>query len=201
MVLGSHHERVWRELAEAVGGRFEDEQGWSGDRVEAGHEGWRIVVDLHPLPGFLMQHVLLRFRAAVRLRDRFRFELHRNGPLEQLADVTGLDRLTTDLKVGDGLFDRHFTVYASDGERFGRVLRRMGMVEEMERAGDLRMSLGGAWGLDETLPAGVGVLRLETSEKVRSLERLRQFYDLMAGMLEALSEEGAIEPPAGDAGI
>jgi hypothetical protein len=36
---------------------------------------------------------------------------------------------------------------------------------------------------------------------VRSRERLRQFYDLMAGMLEALSEEGAIEPPAGDAGI
>ncbi len=199
MASGKHHEALWQNLAEQVGGRFHDEKGWSGDRVTASVDDWTVTVDLHPLPGWHMQQILLRLRAPIVNRDRFRFEIHRNGPLAQLADLTGLDQVTTDIKVGDDALDRLFTIHSNKPDKVRQLLARPRLAELLRSAGDARLEIRRHDGdLGAAVPPEVDIVRLETAELVRDMNTLRLYYTILAETLEGLTEIGTAAPPPAD---
>jgi hypothetical protein len=143
-----------------------------------------------------MQQILLRMRAPIVNRDRFRFEIHRNGPLAQLADLTGLDRVTTDIKIGDETLDRLFTIYANMPDKVRQLLARPRLAELLQNAGDVRLEIRRHDGdLGAAIPPEVDIVRLETSELVRDLNTLRQYYTILAETLASLTEIDTAAPP------
>ena len=190
--FASTQERIWDELASQLHGKFQNEPGITRDRIVAQVDHWRIVLDIHVYPGWHMQQHFTRLRAPFINAEGFRFHLHRNGPLGQLADITGLDRLGSDIKIGDAAFDRHFTIRSNRPETIKSLLASARVRDLLEQAGNVRVDVladDGEFG--PYFPPAVDELRLETPDQVQSLERLRVFYNLFAEILHGMCHLGS----------
>ena len=186
-----HREQIWQQLAEQLNATFHDEIGWERDRVTALLDRWRVVLDIHVYPGWHMQQHFTRLRTAFVNPQDFVFNVHRNGPLGQLADVTRLDRLTRDIKTGSGAFDRHFTIHANDPRKAQALFSNPRIQQLLEQAGDVRLEIRPDDGeLGPEFPPGVDELRLEVADRVNNLTRLRAFYDLFSEILHTLCQLG-----------
>jgi hypothetical protein len=105
--FGPSKDDIWRQLADAIGGRVVDGGFWSGDRVEATHGEWTVTLDTYTVSSGQYSHVTYtRMRAPFVNQLGFRFTVYREGIFSDLAKRFGMQ----DIQIGIAPFDEGFIV-------------------------------------------------------------------------------------------
>ncbi len=101
----------WPELAEELGGEYEEGPWYHQHLIHVPHRHWTITLDTYVSTTVdQSEHedhvVYTRVRAPYVTRDRFRLRVHREGFWSKIGKLLGMQ----DIEVGHGTFDEKFVV-------------------------------------------------------------------------------------------
>ena len=114
--FGPSKTEVWRQLSEAIGGRFVEGGFCKGDKVEATHAEWIVTLDTFAVSTGKVTIVYTRMRAPYVNPNGFRFNIYRRSVFSDVAKRFGMQ----DIEIGEEEFDRDFIVKGRMNRRCGR---------------------------------------------------------------------------------
>jgi hypothetical protein len=171
---------LWQALHARSG--LADLQRWSGERVEARHGGWRVVLDSYRVPIERFDHT----RMVVVLPDSgFRFRIYEPHALSWVGTLMGL----LDIEIGDEQFDRKWVIKSNSRSRIRELLSDADLRRRIDALDHCALSLEDDMSrVDPERPEGerraelvLALAELHTSEPV-----LQKMFELIAGTLERL---------------
>jgi hypothetical protein len=171
---------LWQALLDRSG--VTPTRGWSGDRVEARHADWVLVLDSYRVPIETFEHT----RMVVALPELgLRFRVFEPDAFSWVGTLFGL----LDIEIGDEEFDRAWVIKSSSAPR----------IRELLADEDLRNRISAIQHCALSLEADLGPvdpqrkdderwdeLVLARAELQTSIEGLRQMFELVANTLERL---------------
>lgn len=177
--FASAREGLWKSLL-ARGGLAT--MPWTGDRVQARHEGWLLVLDSYRVPIERFEHT----RMVIALpKLGFRFRVYEPDAFSWVSTLFGL----LDIQIGDEEFDRRWVVKGNSASRIRELFADPDLRTRLDAIRHCALSLeadmsrvdperkdDGRW--DELVLA-----RAELEPRV---DGLRQMYELLAATLERL---------------
>lgn len=186
----THHEdSMWEQLSDEIGGEFLDREGWRCDKIVAREGQWTITIDLHSHPGYRSEAIYTRIRGPYVNREKFRFKIFRQGVIEGITRLLGMQ----DVEVGDGEFDDAFILQATDEGKLKRVLADESLRRRMVEDQMIQIELRGCeddWFKDD-FPEGCDELILEVPGEVGTIDRLERLYRIFTGILHGLVQLGS----------
>jgi len=108
-ILRKHFGPSRRSLATALGelkATYVEGEFWNGDKVQATHGEWTIILDTYTVSGGRSSVTFTRIRAPYVNPDRFRFTIYRRGLFSDIGKWFGMQ----DVVVGHPDFDREFII-------------------------------------------------------------------------------------------
>lgn len=180
--FGPSREDVWRQLSSEIGAQYVAGGFWKGDKVEATHGDWTIVLDTYTVSTGKVVIIFTRLRARFENPSGFRFSVSRAGFFSSLADRLGFQ----DVQVGFDQFDDEFVIKGNDEDKLRALFANARVRELLEAQPDVHFRLhdGDVW-LGEKLPPDVDELEFTLGGVVKDIPRLKLLFDLFA---ETLSE-------------
>ncbi|MBI5155566.1 hypothetical protein HZA57_10055 [Candidatus Poribacteria bacterium] len=189
-MVGPAREQVWKQFASETGGFYIGGGGWKPDRVNITYKGWKMVLDIGEVLGDRDTRKITRMRVPVVSRDRFRFEIRRQGV--QTAAERGFGMF--DLLVGDEEFDERFLITGNNAAKL-----REFFADEHVRAVFTKYSGVGVKILDDEgmfgskYPENVDALYFEAPGTIEDMLVLRAVYAVFCRTLDRLFEIRSIE--------
>lgn len=195
-LFGPSKEEIWRQFAAETGASFVPGGFWKGDKIEATHGPWTVVLDTFAVSTGKATVVYTRMRAPYVSPDGFHFTVYRQGIFSEVGKWFGMQ----DVTVGFEDFDRDFVIKGNDEEKLRRMFSSQKIRELIAAQPDIHFSVeddDGAW--TKMFPAGVDELRFQVAGVIKDLERLKLLYELFAETLDELCRMGSASaqaPPA-----
>lgn len=188
-LFGPSRKEVWRQLAKEVGGRFREGDLFKAYAVQARTGDWRITLDTYTESAGTVNQTYTRLRAPYFNPDGFRFEVYRASVFSELGKGLGMQ----DIRVGHPRFDRDFVIKGNEPRRVRRLLDHDGIRRLIHAQPRVHLSVKGHDGWFGKFPAGVDELHFRAAGAVKDLARLRNLFELFAGILQHVSYDGEAE--------
>lgn len=182
-LFGPSRDEIWRQLAQEVGGQF-NEGGWFGtDFVQVNYGDWTVTLDNFTVSTGKSSTTYTRIRAPFINRDGFRFTLYRSGFFTGLGKYFGMQ----DLEVGDPLFDERFVIQSNNPQKVGALLASPRIRELLMLQSQVGFSVQDDEGwFGAKFPDGVDQIYFQIHGVLTDLNQLRNAFDLFAELLNRL---------------
>ncbi|MFV8754223.1 hypothetical protein ACNOYE_27075 [Nannocystaceae bacterium ST9] len=184
----SVREPLWRALVDAAA--ISASEPWTGERVEARHAGWTLVLDSYRIPVEKFAHT----RMVVALPSAgFRFRLVEPDALSWLGTLFGL----LDIEIGDDAFDHKWLIKSNSPPRIRALLADRVLRDQIDALDHCAISLEADLGrLDPERDEAErwDELVLVRAELQTGTAELRAMFELLANTivrLEALAASSA----------
>lgn len=188
-LFGPSKEEIWRQFAAQTGSDYVSGGFWKGDKVEATHGPWTVVLDTYTVSTGKSNTTYTRMRAPYLTPDGFHFTIYREGFFSAIGKWFGMQ----DVTVGYEDFDRDFVIKGTDEARLRQLFSNQKIRELIAAQPQIHFSVedddGNFW--TKKFPAGVDELRFSVMGVIRDLERLRLLYELFAETLDELCRMGS----------
>jgi hypothetical protein len=179
---------MWRQLSEAVGGRYVEAGFCRSSRVEVTHGEWTVTLDTYAVSTGKVTVVYTRMRAPYVNPEGFRFTIYRRGVFSDIGKLFGMQ----DVEVADSAFDRDFIVKGTDEGRLRSLFSRPALRELVQRQSEIHLSVKDDEGwFGANFPAGVDMLTFAVPGVIKDIERLKALFELFAMTLDELCRIGA----------
>ncbi len=187
-LFGPSREEIWRQLSEAVHGRYVEGKGvWKGDRVEASHHAWTVTLDQYVVSTGEVTIPYTRFRAPYVNTSGFRFRIYRRSRLSGLGKMMGMQ----DIEIGDPAFDEAFIIQGRDAAKLRLLFSNPRIRELIAAQPEIEFSVKDDEGwFGPKFPEGVDELHFLAHGVIKDVARLKQVYDLFAEVLDELCRMG-----------
>lgn len=187
-LFGPSREEIWRQLSEAVHGRYVAGKGvWKGDRVEASHHAWTVTLDQYVVSTGEVTIPYTRFRAPYVNTSGFRFRIYRRSRLSGLGKMMGMQ----DIEMGDPAFDEAFIIQGHDAAKLRLLFANPRIRELITAQPEIEFSVKDDEGwFGPRFPEGVDELHFLAHGVIKDVARLKQVYDLFAEVLDELCRMG-----------
>lgn len=188
-LFGPSQEGIWRQLAEQIGGDYEDRGFWRGGQVVRAHVGeWTVSLDTYAVHTGTVTMLYTRLRAPFVNADSFRFQVAREGFFWKVGKVLG----ARDVEVGIEEFDRDFVIRGNDESRLRSLFADEKVRALLQAQPEVHFEVKDDEGWFGThFPDGVDELCFEAHGVVKDVNRLRGLFDLFAATLNRLCEIGS----------
>lgn len=186
--FGPSKEEIWRQFAAEIGATVVPGGFWQGDKIEATHGSWTVVLDTYAVSTGKATVVYTRMRVPYVTQDGFHFTVYRQGFFSEVGKWFGMQ----DVTVGYEDFDRDFVIKGNDEEGLRRLFSSQRIRELIAAQPDIHFSVeddDGGW--SKMFPAGVDELRFQVGGVIKDLERLKLLYELFAETLDELCRIGS----------
>lgn len=188
-LFGPSKEEIWRQFAAQTGSDYVSGGFWKGDRIEATHDCWTIVLDTYTVSTGKTSTTYTRMRAPYSTADGFHFTIYREGIFSEIGKWFGMQ----DVTVGYEDFDRDFIIKGNDEEKLRQLFSNQRIRDLIAAQPEIHFSVqdddGNVW--TKMFPAGVDELRFQVVGVIKDLERLKLLYELFAETLDELCRMGS----------
>jgi len=187
-MFGPSSDEIWRKLstelhAEYVAGTF-----WKGNRVQAEHGGWTIVLDKYVVSTGKVTTVYTRFRAPYVNPDGFRFTVYRRNLFADIAKRFGMQ----DVEIGNRDFDEAFIIKGTNEAKLRRLFQHARIRDLVNAQRDVHFSVRDDEGwLGTKFPENTDQLYFTVHGVIKDVDRLKQLFDLFAETLDELCRIGS----------
>jgi hypothetical protein len=186
--FGPSKTEVWRQLSEAIGGRFVEGGFMKGDKVEATHGEWIVTLDTFAVSTGKVTVVYTRMRAPYVNPNGFRFNIYRRSVFSDVAKRLGMQ----DIEIGEDEFDRDFIVKGTDESQVRALLSDLKIRELLSKQPEIHFTVKDDEGwFGPTFPEGVDELYFCVAGVIKDVDRLKLLYDLFAETLDQLCRMGS----------
>ncbi len=186
--IGPSKEEIWRQLCAETGARYVDGGFWKGQKVEATHGQWTILLDTYAVSTGKTTVVFTRLRAPYINPDGFRFKVYRHGFFSDMAKWLGMQ----DIEVGHADFDRDFIIKGTDQGKlralFGDAKIRELISAQPQICFEVKDKDGG-WG--PRFPPDVDELCFHVTGVIKDVARLKLLFELFTETLDQLCRMGS----------
>ncbi|MGZ4879106.1 MAG: DUF3137 domain-containing protein [Candidatus Angelobacter sp.] len=188
-LFGPSKEEIWRQFSAQTGSNYVPGGFWKGDRVEATHGPWTVVLDTYTVSTGKSSVTYTRMRAPYLTSDGFHFTVYRQGIFSEIGKWFGMQ----DVTVGYEDFDRDFVIKGNDEGRLRQLFSSQKMRDLIAAQPEIHFSVedddGNVW--TKMFPAGVDELKFQVAGVIKDLERLKLLYELFAETLDELCRMGS----------
>lgn len=186
--FGPSREEIWQQLCRETGAHLRPGDFWKGDRVEAQHGQWTIVLDTHSESAGRTAITYTRLRAPYVNRDGFKFTIYRKGAFTDLGKWFGMQ----DIEIGDPQFDEQFVIKGNDPKQLVALFASPKIRELLLAQPDVFFTVREDEGwFGPAFPEGVDELCFQVVGIIKDVARLKLLYDLCAETLEHLCRIGS----------
>lgn len=185
-LLGHSQDRIWRTVAEELGGELRPSDLWHGTEIRVRVDAWTLTLDVAEEGTESSTWRYTRLRVPYLNPEGFRFQLSRSSPFSGLAKLLG----GQDIEIGDPEFDKAFVIEATHPDRMRELLNpalRERLLSHREFALQVKDDEG--W-LGETFPKGVDELYMTLPGEQPDIALLKASCALLAATLRRLCEIG-----------
>jgi hypothetical protein len=187
-LFGPSREEIWRQFCAQTGSHFVPGGFWKGDKVEATHGPWTVVLDIYVVSTGKSAVAYTRMRAPYVNPDGFRFTVYRKSAFTEIGKWFGMQDVIT----GYDDFDHDFVIKGNDEQKLRRLFSSQKIRELIAAQPEIRFSVkddeGKLWG---NFPEGVDELLFQVVGVIKDTERLKLLYDLFAETLDELCRMGS----------
>jgi hypothetical protein len=188
-LFGPSKEEIWRQFAIEIGATIVPGGFWKGDRIEATHGSWTVVLDTYTVSAGKTTIIYTRMRAPYVTSDGFHFKIYREGIFSEIGKWFGMQ----DVTVGYEDFDRDFIIKGNDEGRLRQLFSNQKVRELIAVQPEIYFSVedgdGNVW--TKMFPAGVDELKFQVAGVIKDLDRLKLLYELFAETLDELCRMGS----------
>jgi hypothetical protein len=188
-LFGPSKEEIWRQFAVEIGASIVPGGFWEGDKIEATHGPWSVVLDTYTVSTGKAVITYTRMRALFVTPDGFHFTVYRWGFFSEVGKWFGMQ----DVTVGYENFDRDFVIKGNDEEKLRRLFSSEKIRKLIAAQPDIHFSIAdydsNVWA--KKFPAGVDELRFQAVGVIKDIERLKLLYELFAETLDELCRMGS----------
>jgi hypothetical protein len=188
-LFGPSKEEIWRQFAIEIGATIVPGGFWKGDRIEATHGSWTVVLDTYTVSAGKTTITYTRMRAPYVTPDGFHFKIYREGIFSEIGKWFGMQ----DVTVGYEDFDRDFIIKGNDEGRLRQLFSNQKVRELIAVQPEIYFSVedgdGNVW--TKMFPAGVDELKFQVAGVIKDLDRLKLLYELFAETLDELCRMGS----------
>jgi len=188
-LFGPSKQEIWRQFAAEIGASIVPGGFWKGDKIEATHGSWTVVLDTYTVSTGKSTITYTRMRAPYLTADGFHFTVYRQGVFSTIGKWFGMQ----DVTVGYEDFDRDFIIKGNDEEKLRQLFSNQSVRELIAVQPEIHFSVenndGNVW--TKMFPAGVDELKFEVVGVIKDLERLKLLYELFAETLDELCRIGS----------
>jgi len=190
-LFGPSKEEIWRQFATEIGATIVPGGFWKGDRIEATHGSWTVVLDTYTVSAGKTTITYTRMRAPYVTSDGFHFKVYREGIFSEIGKWFGMQ----DVTVGYEDFDRDFIIKGNDEGRLRQLFSNQQLRELIAAQPEIYFSVedddGNVW--TKMFPAGGDELKFQVAGVIKDLDRLKLLYELFAETLDELCRMGSAE--------
>lgn len=187
-MFGPGKDEIWQQFSQEIQGKFSDGGLWKGDRVEVRHGQWNIVLDTHRVSHGKSSTTYTRLRAPFINKEQFRFTIYRQGFMDALSKIFGMQ----DIEVGHEQFDHDFVIKSNDEKVVKALFDNARIRELLHQLEHVELTIKDDDGrIFSDFPREVDVLQLRTQGVVKDLPRLHELYELLAETLTQLCKIGS----------
>jgi hypothetical protein len=186
--FGPSRDEIWRQLCQETGAQVVPGGFWQGDKVEAKHGQWTIILDTYVESAGRTAIAYTRLRAPYVNRDGFKFTIYRKGAFTDLGKWFGMQ----DIEIGDPQFDERFVIKGNDEKKVAALFARPRIRELLLAQPDVFFTVKEDEGwFGPHFPEGVDELCFQVVGVIKDVERLKLLYDLCAETLQHLCRIGS----------
>lgn len=186
--FGPSSKDIWRQLSTEMHARYVDGSFWKGERVEATHGQWTIVLDKYVVSTGKVTVIYTRFRAPYVNPDGFRFTVYRRRLFSNVAKRFGMQ----DVEVGYRDFDDAFIIKGTDEAKLRRLFRSARVRELLTAQNRVHFSVKDDDGCFRSkFPDDTDQLYFLVVGVIKDREVLKGLFDLMTVTLDELCRMGS----------
>ncbi len=182
-IFGPSKDEIWSQLADDIGGRYED-GGWLGkDALRYRSGEWELTLDTYTVSTGKSSTTYTRMRAPFVNRDGLYFKIYREGFFSSIGKFLGMQ----DIEIGDPYFDGDFVIKGNHEEKIRRLLDDADLKELIRAQPQISFEVRDDEGWFGThFPDGVDALYFQCYGVVKDPERLKDLFDLFSLTLTRL---------------
>ena len=188
-LFGPSKEEIWQQFAAQTGSNYVSGGFWKGDKVEATHGPWTVILDTYTVSAGKSTITYTRMRAPYLTPDGFHFTVYREGIFSEIGKWFGMQ----DVTVGYEDFDRDFIIKGNDEARLRQLFSNQKIRDLIAAQPEIHFSVedddGNVW--TKMFPAGVDELKFQVAGVIKDLDRLKLLYELFAETLDELCRMGS----------
>jgi len=187
--FGPSSKEIWQQLSTELNAQYVPGSFWKGERVQAEHGEWTIVLDKYVVSTGKVTVVYTRFRAPYVNPDGFRFTVYRRNLFADIAKRFGMQ----DVQVGYKDFDEAFIIKGTHEAKLRRLFQNARIRELLSAQRDVHFSVRDdeGWLSKPKFPENTDQLYFTVHGVVKDMDRLKQVFDLFAETLDELCRIGS----------
>ncbi|MCM8536937.1 MAG: hypothetical protein NE334_13450 [Lentisphaeraceae bacterium] len=188
-LFGPSKEEIWGQIANDIGGRFDDGGFFGKDTLKYQHGEWELHLDTFTRSSGTGNNrsstTYTRMRAPFVNKDNLYFKIYEEGFLSPLGKFLGMQ----DIEVGDNYFDENFVIKGNSESQ----VKSLFADEEIKRLihGQPRIQLeikdDEGW-FGSSFPDGVDELYFEVRGVMKDTAVLKDLFELFSRVLDRLVE-------------
>ncbi|PCI97680.1 MAG: DUF3137 domain-containing protein [Flavobacteriales bacterium] len=185
-IFGPSKDEIWQQVANEIGGKFEDKGWFEKDVLRFKSGQWEITLDTFTRSSGNNNHsTYTRMRVPFVNRDGLRFEIYEEGIFSSIGKYFGMQ----DIVVNDRFFDDKYIIKGNQPERVRLLLQDENLQELINIQNDIQFSVKDDEGwFGASFPEGVDELYFECYGVMKDVDELKYLFELFSATLERLVE-------------
>lgn len=193
--FGPSKQEIWCRLATELKANYVEGGFWNGDKVQATHGEWTIILDTYTVSGGRSSVTFTRIRAPYVNPDQFRFTIYRRGLFSDIGKWFGMQ----DVVVGHPDFDREFIIKGTHEGKLRALFDNPKIRELISAQPQIHLTVKDHEGyFGPEFPPNTDELYFAVAGVIKDVERLKQLFELFAETLDHLCRIGSAYERAPD---
>lgn len=174
---------IWQEFAKETNGTFKEGYSWRSDSTEIEYKNWKITFDNFTVWSGKYSSETTRIFAPIKLSDKFRFEIYREGFIRKIENLFG----TQDIEIGYPEFDNAFTIKSNNEFKIKALLRNKDIQKLIKSLKKVNLQISDRKGIwEEKLPENEYELSYFADGVIHNLDTLKSLLQLFKLILDEL---------------
>ena len=197
-IFGSPKDEIWRQLAEDMGGHYNENDWLGADKLTYCNDDWEMALDTFEDGWDESSLPNTRMRAPFLNKFGLEFKIYRSGFFSNLATkVLNLQ----DIEIGEPDFDEKFIIKSNSEAGVRKLLAPAEIRALIDTQPAIALAVHDDVGtFKKRYPEKVDVLHFHCLGVIKDEERLRSLFELFVAVLNRLQELNHAEPYQRDAG-
>jgi len=182
-IFGPSKDEIWGQIANEIGGKYEDGGFWRKDVLRLRSGEWEITLDTHTEGSGEHSTTYTRMRSPFANKDGLYFMIYREGFFSSIGKFFGMQ----DIEIGDPYFDDHFIIKGNNEEKVKLLLRDTRLKQLIDTQPDICFEIKDDEGrFGSRFPDGVDELYFRCTGVMKNEALLRNLFELFSVTLERL---------------
>jgi len=180
---------IWKIFVKDTNGVFKKGDSWHSDSAHIKYKNWDIIFDNFTLWSGKYSAEMTRVIAPISLSDGFRFEIYREGFIQKIEKLFGIQ----DIEIGYPDFDKGFIIKSNNGFKIKKILSNKEIRDFLQSLKDVNIKISDQKGIwEQKLPENNFELSYYIDGQIQDLKTLNELLNLFKLLLDGIQETNSI---------